>query len=346
MERNKILKYTYNTLIILLMIAGAVIVFCNFAHFGNVEWTDNARVRQHITPQNIRVQGFIKEIRFEEFQPVKKGDTLVVIEDTEFRLRLAQAEADLARAEQGSKATGTSITTTEAGMGVTRASIEEAKVNMENARKEDVRFETLLAQKAVTQQQYDQVHTAYLSAKARYEGALRSLNAQGTVKNEQGHHLSAANAALAVARAAVDLARLNLSYCYVIATCDGVLGSKDIQVGQLVQPGQTMVEIVESSDLWVEANFKESQLKHIQPGNRVTFTADAVPDVEYTGVVERLSDATGSAFSLMPTDNATGNFVKVEQRVTVRINIRENSPEKLQKLHAGYNLEVKVHYNE
>lgn len=181
---KNIKKYVYNSVVLLLIVIGASIVIVNFGHFGHVEFTDNARVRQHVTPQNTRVQGFVKEVRFEEFQHVKKGDTLVVIEDTEFRLRLAQAQADLARAEEGSKATGSSIATTEAGMQVTDASIEEARAHLDNARREDARFEALLAKEAVTRQQYDNVHTAYLSAKARYEQAARSRATQTSVKAE------------------------------------------------------------------------------------------------------------------------------------------------------------------
>lgn len=332
---ENIKKYVYNTVVIVLIAVGAIVVILNFSHFGNVEFTDNARVRQYITPQNTRVQGFIKEVRFEEFQKVKKGDTLVVIEDAEFRLRLAQAEADLARVEESSKATGTSIATTDAG-------IEEARVNLENAKREDARFEVLLKKDAVTQQQYDNVHTAYLSAKARYEQVAHSRATQTSVKTEQGHHLSASICSLRLAQAAVELARLNLSYCYIIATCDGVVGTKDIEEGMLVQPGQTMVNIVSSNSKWVEANYKESQLPDIHEGSEVEITADAVPGIVYKGRVERISKATGSAFSLVPIDNATGNFVKVEQRVTVRIKLDCNRQEDLAKLHAGYNVECRV----
>lgn len=339
---ENIKKYVYNTVVIVLIAVGAIVVILNFSHFGNVEFTDNARVRQHITPQNTRVQGFIKEVRFEEFQKVKKGDTLVVIEDAEFRLRLAQAEADLARMEESSKATGTSIATTDAGIRVTNAGIEEARVNLENAKREDKRFEALLKNDAVTQQQYDNVHTAYLSAKARYEQVAHSRATQTSVKTEQGHHLSASICSLRLAKAAVELARLNLSYCYIIATCDGVVGTKDIEEGMLVQPGQTMVNIVSSNCKWVEANYKESQLSDIHEGSEVEITADAVPGIVYKGRVERISKATGSAFSLVPIDNATGNFVKVEQRVTVRIKLDGNKPEDLAKLHAGYNVECRV----
>ncbi len=340
MDNNKISTYIYNAIVILCIVCGVVYAASQFMHFGGGEVTDNARVCQNIVPQNCRVQGFIREVHFTEFQEVKKGDTLVIIEDSEFRLRLAQAEADLTRAEHGSQGTASSINATRASISVTEASIEAARVLMENSQREDARFQKLLQQDAVTQQQYDNVHTAYLSAKAVYEQALRSRNTQTAVVTEQEHHLSASEAAIELARAQVEIARLNLSYCYIIATCDGVVGSKDIHVGQLVNPGQTMVSIVDKNEKWVEANYQESQMPNIKVGDKVRFNADAVPGVEYTGVVERISDATGSAFSLIPIDNATGNFVKVEQRVTVRVKI--NDCDELKKLHGGYNVVCKV----
>lgn len=340
MEKNKIHTYLYNVLIVACLLGGAAYAVSQFMHFGSGEFTDNAHVCQNIVPQNCRVQGFIREVRFTEFQQVKKGDTLAVIEDTEFRLRLAQAEADLIRAQRGTQGTASSIVTTKTSMGVTDAGIEAARVQMENAKREDARFEKLLGQDAVTRQQYDKVHTGYLSAKAGYEQALRSRQTQSAVVAEQGHHLSASEQGIELARRAVDLARLNLSYCYIIATCDGTVGSKDIHVGQLVNPGQTLVSIVDKGERWIEANYKESQLPHIKVGNKVKITADAVPGVAYTGTVERISDATGSAFSLIPIDNATGNFVKVEQRVTVRIKLDNNADNA--KLKSGYNVECIV----
>lgn len=340
MEKNKIYTHLYNTLIVLCLLGGAVYVVSQFMHVGNGEFTDNARVCQNIVPQSSRVQGFIREVRFADFQQVKRGDTLVIIEDAEFRLRLAQAESDLLRAQQGSKGTASSIVTTRTGMTVTEAGIESARVQMENAMREDKRYKNLLNQDAVTLQQYDKVHTAYLSAKAAYEQTVRSRQMQSAVVAEQGHHLSASEQGIELARCAVDLARLNLSYCYIIATCDGTVGTKDIHVGQLVNPGQTLVSIVDKNERWIEANYKESQLPHIKVGNKVEITADAVPNVEYTGTVERISDATGSAFSLIPIDNATGNFVKVEQRVTIRIKLDASND--VDKLKSGYNVECIV----
>lgn len=334
----------YNILILCFLVGGLVYVCSRFIHLGNVEYTDNAQVRQHITPVNTRVQGFIKKICFEEFQPVKKGDTLLIIEDAEFKLRVAQAEADLSNALAGRSVTTAGIETTQSNIGVSDASIEEVKVTMENARRELQRYEKLLKEDAVTRQQYDNIKTAYEAAKARYQQASRAKRSTSLVKNEQTHRLGQNEAAVKLAKANLDLARLNLSYTVITATCDGITGRKNIHEGQLVQPGQAMVDIVDGTDLWVVANYRETQLPNIHEGAEVTMTADAVPGVEYKGVVESISDATGAAFSLIPQDNATGNFVKVEQRIPVRIRLKGNSEADMKKLRAGFNVECKVKY--
>ncbi len=337
-------RLAYDIVVAGLIIIGLCYVVGRFVHLGNVEWTDNATVRQHITPVNTRVPGFIKEIRFEEYQKVRKGDTLVIIEDAEFQLALAQAEAGLANAMAGSKATATGIRTTSNNLRINEATITEVRVQMERAKRELDRFDQLLKEDAVTRQQYDNVKTAYEAIKAKYEQVTSAKNTTSLVRDEQGHRLTQSEAAIRVAEAQLDMARLNLSYTVIVATADGVLGAKDIHVGQLVNPGQTMVEIVDKEDLWVIANFRETQMKHVQVGFPVTLTADAVPGDEYSGVVESISDATGSAFSMIPTDNATGNFVKIEQRIPVRISLKGNSVETLELLKAGYNLEVEVKY--
>lgn len=344
MVTRKTKKLIYNTTVIALLLIGVAYVCSRFIHLGNVEYTDNAQVRQHITPVNTRVQGFIKKIYFDEYKPVHKGDTLLVIEDSEFKLRLAQAEADLANALAGRQTTNAGIATTQNNISVNDATVEEIRVQRANAGRELQRYKKLLEQDAVTKQQYDNVKTAYDAINARYEQALRTRHSTSLSKNEQAHRLGQNEAAVRLAQAAVDLAKLNLSYTVIVATCDGVTGRKDIHEGQLVQPGQTMVDIVDDGELWVVANYRETQLPNIKEGASVTFTADAVPGVEYKGVVESLSDATGAAFSLIPQDNATGNFVKVEQRVPVRIRLHGNDTADVRRLRAGFNVECKVKY--
>ena len=344
MITRKTKKLVYNIVVIALLVIGMAYVCSRFIHLGNVEYTDNAQVKQHITPVNTRVQGFIKKIYFDEYKPIHKGDTLLVIEDAEFRLRLAQAEADLANALAGQQVTSAGIATTQNNLTVNDASIEEVRVQRANAERELQRYKKLLEEDAVTRQQYDNIKTAYDAINAQYERVLRIKHSTSLTKEEQTHRLGQNEAAIRLAQAAVDLARLNLSYTVIIATCDGVTGHKGIHEGQLVQPSQTMVDIVDNSDLWVIANYRETQLPRIKEGAEVTFTADAVPGIVYKGIVESISDATGAAFSLIPQDNATGNFVKVEQRVPVRIRLQGNEAEKVNRLRAGFNVECKVKY--
>jgi len=340
-----IIKRSYNVFIILLILAVIIYIFSRFVHLGNVEYTDDAQVRRHITPVNTRVQGFIKEIRFEEYQHVKAGDTLVILEDAEYRLQLAQAEANFHGSKSGSAAVSASINTTQSNVQVASAGIEEAKVNMENAKRDYERYASLLEKDAVTRQQYDNAYTRYLSAKARYEQAASQKRSTALVKNEQQHQLSRNSAGVSVAEAQVNLARLNLSYTVIVATADGVMGRKDIHEGQLVQPGQLLARIVDDKEVWVIANYRETQMKNIKVGEKVDITADAVPGITYQGEVEALSAATGSAYSTVPVDNATGNFVKVEQRVPVRIRITgDNKKEDIERLLAGLNVETEVRY--
>ena len=225
------------------------------------------------------------------------------------------------------------------------AGIEEARVNMENAKADYERYATLLKKDAVTRQQYDNARARYEAAQARYQQANSQKQSTALVQSEQAQRLHQTNAGTSVAEAAVNLARLNLSYTVIVATCDGVMGRKDIQVGQLVQPGQQLARIVDDHQIWIVANYRETQMKHILVGNEVAFTADAIPDVTFKGEVESIAAGTGSAFSPIPVDNATGNFVKVEQRVPVRIKLTgDNKAEDVARLLAGLNVETEVRY--
>ena len=345
MKNQKQIKRVYNIVIIAVIVLALGYVCSRFIHLGNKEWTDDAQVQRHITPLNARVGGFIKEIRFDDYSRVKKGDTLVIIEDAEYQLQLAQAEAQLKGQRSGSSAVSAGMNTTASNVRVAAAGIEEARVNMENAKADYERFAALLEKDAVTRQQYDNARARYEASKARYEQANSQKQSTALVVSEQAQRLSQTHAGTSVAEAQVNLARLNLSYTVIVATCDGVMGKKDIHEGQLVQPGQQLARIVDDDQVWVIANYRETQMKHVQVGNRVEFEADAVPGIVYQGEVESIAAGTGSAFSNIPVDNATGNFVKVEQRVPVRIRLTaDNKAEDVAKLLAGLNVETEVMY--
>ncbi len=343
-RRNKIIS---NVILLVIILGGLCWVCSRFIHFGDVRYTDNAQVKQHITPVNTRVQGFIKKIYFEEYQQVKKGDTLLVIEDAEYRLRLAQAEANYQNALVGKDAMHTTINTTQSNIFATEAGIEEARVRLQNAEADYRRYTGLMKEEAVTPQQFDRVKTEYEAAKARYEQLSRQKESTSLVKHEQTQRLEQNDANIKLAEAALNLAKLNLSYTVIVATTDGVTGRKNIHEGELVQPGQTMVTIVDATDKWVIANYKETQTTDMKEGQTVEIEVDAVPGVTYQGVIESISDATGASYSLMPQDNSAGNFVKVEQRIPVRIAFtKANSAENLARLRAGMNVECYVNDKE
>ena len=343
--KHKTKKLTYNLIVGVLLLCGIWWVCARFVHLGNVEYTDNAQVKQLIVPVNSRVPGFIQKIYFEEYQEVKRGDTLAVVEDTEFRLRVAQAEADYQNAQTGKTVMTSSINTTQNNISVSDAGIDEAKVRLENAEREYKRYQKLLEQDAVTTQQYDAVKTNFEAMKARYELMVRQKQSTALIKQEQTQRLDQTDAGIKLAEAALELAKLNLSYTVILAPCDGTVGRKEIQEGQLIQPGQTVVDLVDCNDCWVIANYKETQTANIREGQSVEVEVDAIPNVKFNGRVKALSRATGASYSLFPQDNSAGNFVKVEQRIPVRIEFTsDNNQEDMARLRAGMNVECIVNY--
>ncbi|MDE6279700.1 MAG: HlyD family secretion protein [Paramuribaculum sp.] len=337
---KKIISYIV-TLVVIIM--AALWVADKFVHFGNVEFTDNARIERQIVPVNSRVQGYIKEIRFKEFEPVRKGDTLVIIDDADMRLSVAHTRADYQNAVAGRNVADYSVGVASANAAVSDASIVEAKVVMDNAAAVLQRYTNLLANEAVTRHQYDAVKTDYEARKARYEMLLRQKSATSSVVAETRQRIARNDAGVELAKAMVEMAELNLSYTVITSPCDGFASRKEIQTGQLVQPGQTLLDVVDTGEVWISANFKETQLKHIHPGSVVKISVDALPGKKFTGRVVSISGATGSALSLLPQDNSAGNFVKVRQRVPVRIEL-DNNGDDLDLLRGGMNVECEVEY--
>lgn len=338
-KRKKIIA---NIVIIAFILCGICWIASLFIHIGG-EHTNNAQVRQNIVPVAARVQGFIKEIRFDEFQSVQKGDTLVLIEDSEYRLRLAQAKADYQNALVGKSAMETGISTTQNNLSVTDASMQEVEILMKNAEADYNRFKVLLENKAVTQQQFDGIQTKYESLKAKLETMKRQKKTTSLVKTEQTQRLEQNELRIEVAKAALDLAELNLSYTVVLAPCSGTMSRKNIQVGELMMPGKPLFSIIDNSDKWVIANFRETQRENIHVGNEVEIEVDAFPRLTLKGRVKSISNATGAQYSIASPDNSTGNFVKVEQRIPVKIVFTENNdPKVLEQLGSGMNVECKV----
>lgn len=327
---------------VVLLLAGILIVISLFWS-GNSETTDDAEVEQYISPVNVRVSGYIREIRFKENQFVHKGDTLLIIDDREFIIALKQAEAALMDARSGRKVMGHSVNTATTTATVYDANIAEAEAKVTKLQRDYTRYSNLLQKKASTPVIVEQYKTELDMARARLDALRRQRQAALSTVSEASQRQTNGDAAILKAEAAVDMARLNLSYTVVTAPADGCLGRRNIEVGQLVSPGQTITTLIPDTRKWIVANFKEKQMSRIHPGQKVEISIDAFPGRKLQGEVSSVSSATGSKYSMVPTDNSAGNFVKIQQRVPVRIDITEElSKEENRRLAAGMMCVVKV----
>jgi membrane fusion protein (multidrug efflux system) len=357
MEKKKTNRKFLIILIVLVLLGGAYGTY-KYMHSLAHEETDDAQVEKNMNPIIPRVTGYVTKVYVKDNDFVKKGDTLFTIDDKDYVVRVEEARAALAAAEGsyaaakadiGGAAAGVSVS--EANIQSSRGNIEAARVRLNRATNDFNRYKNLYNNKSITKQQFEQAEASMLEAQAQLrvlqqgEAASRSQrNASIARSNVSGRQTDVASANIKRAQAALDAANLNLAYTVVTASIDGQISTIDIQPGQLVQPGQSLFYIINNQEAWVVANFKETQLNKMKEGQKVSITADAYPDIEFEGVISSFSPATGARFSLLPPDNATGNFVKTIQRLPVKINLTDkNDKEKIKLLRPGMNVEVDVH---
>ncbi|MGE0440025.1 MAG: HlyD family secretion protein [Gemmatimonadales bacterium] len=310
--------------------------------------TDNAQIDGHITVVAPRVQAFVARVLVEDNQTVAAGDTLIVLDDRDLRVRLEQAEADLASALATVGSRGrigqapASRQASEAAAKGALANVDAAQATLKRAQADFDRYQGLAAQKIVSAQQLDQARWAVENAKAALAAAERQASAAESQTDAASAGVQVAEARLAAARAAVETARLQLSYTVILAPEAGIVARRTVEPGTLVSVGQSLLSLVPSERIWVTANLKETQLSRIAVGNEVEFTVDAYPGATFHGTVESLSPATGAKFALLPPDNATGNFTKVVQRVPVRISVDPAGVAADHPLRPGMSVEVQI----
>lgn len=278
----------------------------------NVE-TDDAQIEGHIDPVLPRVSGYVTEVLVRDNQRVAAGEVLLRIDTRDLKAKADQAEAALAN--------------TRAQVEVARANVQAAATAHSKAAADLQRLAPLRRKEEISQQQFDAASAAADAAAAQHTAAIRQV--------------ASAQAQVAQKQADLDFAKLQLSYATVTAPAAGVVSKKSVEVGELVQPGQPLLAVVEDGELWVVANFKETQLRKMKVGQSVTFTVDAYPGRKFHGRVDSFSAATGAKFALLPPDNATGNFTKVVQRVPVKIVFAEG-PDPEHPLRAGMSVDAVV----
>lgn len=341
----------------LLVLVGGTYGVVKYMHAQKHEETDDAQVEALISPVIPRVSGYIKEVRVKDNQMVHKGDTLLILDDRDFRIKIAEAEAAIASAESNVNVAGAglpvvnaNVFSAESNISTVDAQIEAAKVNVWRATQDFNRYQNLIKDHSITQQQFEQASAAKQTAerqldvlKAQRQSAARQTAAISQQKNVSSGQVNVANAAVKQRQAELEAANLNLSYTIITASVDGQISKVNLQPGQLLQAGQGLFNIVPADSKWVVANFKETQLTKMKLGQKVSIKVDAYPDHEFEAKVTSFSPATGSKFSLLPPDNASGNFVKVVQRVPVKIEFTDAKDERLKQLRAGMNVMVDVH---
>lgn len=342
-KTNKVRSIISNIVVFAIIGFGFYWLVTKYFHIGDNNYTEAAQVEEFINPINTRIPGYIKEIKFIEHQQVKKGDTLLILDDREIETQLGQAEAAYQNALAQKNAMGSSVNTVSNNVNVMESNIAGAKARLWNAEQNLTRYKNLLASEAVTRQQFDQVKTEYDAQKAAYQTLVNQKQSANLSTTEVKSRLGINDAEIKRTKSALDMAKINLSYTVITAPYDGVMGRRTIAEGQLIQPGQQVATIVLNGQKWVTANFLESQMPNVKIGSHFTMKADALGGKEFEGVVTAISAATGSKYSNIPTDNSTGNFIKVQQRIPVRLEFTNNNDvQKVKELRAGMNMVLKI----
>jgi membrane fusion protein (multidrug efflux system) len=330
-----------------LIIIGIVLVIAIFFGYKKIsfalshETTDNAQVETQITPVLPRVAGYVKNVTVKDYDSVKAGQLVVELDDAELQTQLLEMEADYKQAEVDIINAKALLNNALVSLSVNKGNIDISNVKLKKAEEDLTRDKNLYASEAITKKQLEDSRFNVETAQKQLTNSNNDLNAAQSRIAVLNSSVQKAEAALLVKQAKIDQTKLKISYTKVYAPETGKIGKKNISMGQFVQAGTPLFSVVTDTTYWIVANFKENQIKKLAPGKEVDIELDAYPDLQLKGTIESLSDATGAKFSLLPPDNASGNFVKVTQRVPVKIKIKDVEKYKDQ-LRAGLSAYISI----
>jgi membrane fusion protein (multidrug efflux system) len=341
MKRGRVRRIVTFAVLGLLAIAGAVFGLRMYTFAQHHATTDDAQIEGHIDPVLPRVSGYVREVLVKENQPVKAGDVLLRIDPADLQAKVDQEQAELANAQAAVSVAQAAVSSARAAVVRARADVTAAHTRQQQTAADLQRYQTLWDKEEISHQQYDAARAAAESSRAGTAASRATVDSAAAQVQAAERQVAAAEAKVAQHQAALEAALLQHSYATVTAPVSGVVSKKDVEVGQMVQAGQPLLAIVQGHDAWVVANFKETQLAGMRPGQPVEVEVDAYPGVTFHGKIESLAAATGAKFSLLPPDNATGNFTKVVQRVPVKI-VLTDPPSPQRPLRVGMNVSVVV----
>lgn len=307
------------------------------------ETTDDAYLKSNIVLISPKVQGYVTQLSIDDNQAVKKDDVLVAIDNRDYQARVAQAEAKVNAEIAHIERLRAMKISQRAHIETARANIAAVQAKQDQSQKDLQRFHNLIDRGSAARQSLDKAQSESKQATAELRGSQASSAAELNQLTTLDIEITEAEAQLKNAEAQLTLAKMDLDNTQVRAPIDGIIGNRGVQLGQLVRPGVALAYLVENNKIWVEANFKENQLENMRPGQPVSITVDAYPDLELEGKVDSFSPASGSEFSILPAENATGNFTKIVRRVPVKIVFDANTNIQLLKPGLSVTVKVKVH---
>lgn len=342
MENEQLKKTIFKRYIIPAIVA-VILIFVGFRVWDALthEETDNAQIEMRLVPIMARVPGYIDKILVEDFAKVKKGQLLMVIDTTESVLQLKEMQADYAQAQADLENAKASLTNAGAAVALSKGNTDVMALRKDKAINDFRRDKELYESNAITKKQFDESKSNYDITLKQLETGYKDVKVSETRIGILKAQLERAQAQLEIKKSRIEQQKLKISYCYIYAPSDGNLGKRNVDEGQYIQPGSPVFTLVNDQELWIVANFKESQIKNVREGKTVSISVDGFPRMPLKGKIVSLSGATGARFSLLPPDNATGNFIKVTQRVPVRIEI-ENVEKYKNILRAGMSVDVSV----
>jgi len=324
-KRGRQQKILFIGLAVLVVLAAVIFYYCRFV--APYESTDDAFIDGYVTLLSSRVPGQVAKLLVADNQEVKAGDVLVEIDPRDYEASLAQARADLAVAHSQSDQSQAQVKVSEAGVARAQAAVTAAEAEAQRANDDLKRYESVES-RAVSKSAFDSAQAQARSANANVEAARSQAQAAQAEVTLSEVEVETAAAAVKQAEAKLEQAELNFSYTKIIAPMDARVTARTVQPGNYVQPGQALLALV-PKDVWVTANFKETQLTYMHAGQPVELRVDAYPNRKFKGHVDSLQAGTGARFSLLPPENAVGNYVKVVQRLPVKIVFDEPLPDGL-----------------
>ncbi|SHL25101.1 membrane fusion protein, multidrug efflux system [Chitinophaga jiangningensis] len=324
----------------IIVLAMAVWGFQSLRSYYLFEQTNDAQVQEYVNPVISRAGGFIVAVKFEENQLVKKGDTLLVIDNQEYTLEVDQTEAAIRKAQAQLQVLDANIHTLEKTASAAQSRISGAKAKVWKQELEYKRYKEMYDDEAATKQQLEDVQATLDINNSDYKTAEENYGAATAHIQDIYAEKAVVQAEIARLKALRDRRSLDVGYTVIRASYDGRMGRRTVEVGQMIDAGETLAYIVNNeTDKWVVANYKETQVEKMRIGDTVNIIADAFPDEQFKGTIISLSPATGSSFSLLPPDNSTGNYVKIVQRVPVRIRV-DGKRADIDRLKVGMNVNV------